>query len=224
MWFYRLTGTSGEPIIVIKCPHIRIENGVPRLSESGRLTTPYTIWHEFNDGLNQPTSPMKTNATNILSLCWISPVTKVRRSPRTTIYVSSHYEQTRILELPAQFLLDFILLLLIRSRSEPAKNLNMDVQPKLKTKPADAANQKARRRRKSLFKKASEYSSECDADIHLVLRMKKSGKIFVLVSNTKDWPLSQHQLVSSLHHRSRRQKGTKLISRSPIILHPFKCL
>ncbi|CAG8220544.1 unnamed protein product [Penicillium nalgiovense] len=70
----------------------------------------------------------------------------------------------------------------------------MDVQPKLKTKPADAANQKARRRRKSLFKKASEYSSECDADIHLVLRMKKSGKIFVLVSNTKDWPLSQHQL------------------------------
>jgi hypothetical protein len=32
----------------------------------------------------------------------------------------------------------------------------------------------------SLFKKASEYSSECDADIDLVLRMKKSGKIFAL--------------------------------------------
>jgi hypothetical protein len=95
---------------------------------------------------------------------------------------------------------------------------------KAENKPSRRSESKARRRRKSLFKKASEYSSECDADIHLVLRMKKSGKIFVLVSNTKDWPLSQHQLVSSLHHRSRRQKGTKLISRSTIILHPFKCL
>jgi hypothetical protein len=44
-------------------------DGVPHLSESGRLTTPCTIWHEFNDGLNQPTSPIKTNAANILSLC-----------------------------------------------------------------------------------------------------------------------------------------------------------
>ena len=148
----------------------------------------------------------------------------MRRSPRTTIYVSSHYDQTRILELPAQFLLDFILLLLVRSRSEPAKNLNMDVQPKLKTNPADAVNQKARRRRKSPFKKASQYSSECDADIHLVLRMKKSGKIFVLASNTKDWPLSQHQLVSSLGHRFCRQKGTNLIPRVLIILHPFLSL
>ncbi|CDM32586.1 unnamed protein product [Penicillium roqueforti FM164] len=66
----------------------------------------------------------------------------------------------------------------------------MDVQPKLKTKPADVANQKACRRRKSLFKKASEYSSEYDADIYLILRMKKSRKIFVLVLNIKDWPLS----------------------------------
>ncbi|CAI7614395.1 unnamed protein product [Penicillium viridicatum] len=72
----------------------------------------------------------------------------------------------------------------------------MDVQPKVRTNPADTVNQKARRRRKSLFKKASAYSSECNADIHLVLRMKKSGKIFVLTSNTKDWPLSQYQLKS----------------------------
>ncbi|CAP79266.1 Pc09g00190 [Penicillium rubens Wisconsin 54-1255] len=124
----------------------------------------------------------------------------MRRSPRTTIYLSSHYYQTRLLKSSAQFLLGFILLLLVRSQSEPAKNLNMDVQPKLKTNPADAVNQKARRRRKSLFKKASEYSSECDADIHLVLRMKKSGKIFVLAPKTKDWPLSQHQLTFSSYH------------------------
>jgi hypothetical protein len=148
----------------------------------------------------------------------------MRRSPRTTFYVSSHYYQTRILESSAQFLLDFIPLLLVRSRSEPAKNINMDVQPKLRTNPADAVNQKARRRRKSLFRKASQYSSECDADIHLVLRMKKSGKIFVLASNTKDWPLSQHQLVSSLGHRFCCEKGINLITRGLITLHPFKCL
>jgi hypothetical protein len=76
----------------------------------------------------------------------------------------------------------------------------------------------------SLFKKASEYSSECDADIDLVLRMKKSGKIFALALNTKDWPLSQHQLVSSLGQRFRRQKGTNLIPRGLIILHQFECL
>jgi hypothetical protein len=154
----------------------------------------------------------------------MSPVTKLRGSPRTTIYLSSHYYQTRLLKSSTQFPLDFILLLLVRSQSEPAKNLDMDVQPKLKTKPADAVNQKARRRRKSLFKKASEYISECDADIRLVLRMKKSGKIFVLASNTKDWPLSQHQLVSSLGRRFRRQRGTNLFPRGLIILHPFKCL
>ena len=77
-----------------------------------------------------------------------------------------------------------------------AIDLNMVVQPKLKTNLADAVNQKARRRRNTLFKKASEYSSECGADIHLVLRMKKSGKIFILTSNSQDWPLSDSQLVS----------------------------
>ncbi|CAG8319956.1 unnamed protein product, partial [Penicillium salamii] len=72
----------------------------------------------------------------------------------------------------------------------------MVVQPKLETNLADAANQKARRRRSTVFKKASEYSSECGANIHLVLRMKKSGKIFILTSNSKNWPLSGSQLVS----------------------------
>ncbi|KAF3010211.1 hypothetical protein E8E15_002219 [Penicillium rubens] len=72
----------------------------------------------------------------------------------------------------------------------------MVVQPKPKTNLPDAVNQKARRKRNTLFKKASEYSSECGADIHLVLRMKKSGKIFILTSNSQYWPLSDSQLVS----------------------------
>jgi hypothetical protein len=72
----------------------------------------------------------------------------------------------------------------------------MVVQPKPKTKLPDAVNQKARRRRNTLFKKAAEYSSECGADIHMVVRMKKSGKIFILTSNSYDWPLSDSQLVS----------------------------
>ncbi|CAG8158755.1 unnamed protein product [Penicillium salamii] len=72
----------------------------------------------------------------------------------------------------------------------------MVVPQKSETNLADAVNQKARRRRRTLFKKASEYSSECGADIHIVLRMKKSGKIFILTSNSEGWPLSQNQLVS----------------------------
>ncbi|CRL30343.1 Transcription factor, MADS-box [Penicillium camemberti] len=72
----------------------------------------------------------------------------------------------------------------------------MVVPQKSETNLADAVNQKARRRRRTLFKKASEYSSECGADIHIVLRMKKSGKIFILTSNSEGWPLSQNQLMS----------------------------
>jgi hypothetical protein len=66
----------------------------------------------------------------------------------------------------------------------------MVVQLKPKTSLADVVNQKARRRRNTLFKKASEYSSECDADIYLILRIKKSRKIFILTSTLNDWPLS----------------------------------
>lgn len=76
-----------------------------------------------------------------------------------------------------------------------AIDLNMVLQPKPKANLPDAINQKARRRRNTLFKKASEYSLECNADIHLVLRMKKSG-IFILTSNSNGWPLSDGQLVS----------------------------
>lgn len=74
--------------------------------------------------------------------------------------------------------------------------LEMSAQFKSQTNVTDAANQKARRRRETLFKKASEYSSECAADIHLILRMKNTGQIYIMTSISEGWPLSQDQLVS----------------------------
>jgi len=55
--------------------------------------------------------------------------------------------------------------------------------------------QKARRRRETLFKKISRYSAECDADVYLSIRMKKTGQIFTIATEAKDWPLSQDDLV-----------------------------
>ncbi|CAG8376840.1 unnamed protein product [Penicillium salamii] len=95
----------------------------------------------------------------------------------------------------------------------------MVVPPKSETNLADAVNQKARRRRRTLFKKASEYSSECGADIHIVLRMKKSGKIFILTSNSKGWPLSDSQIVSLSSLSIGRYGDNNSIPRCLIILH-----
>lgn len=72
----------------------------------------------------------------------------------------------------------------------------MGVQPNSHTNLADAVNQKGRRRRETLFKKASEYCSECGADICLILWVKKTGQIYTLVSESEGWPPSQNQLVS----------------------------
>lgn len=134
------------------------------------------------------------NVTVLQPMCWVLFVTWLQGSLWTTFYLSSHYCQSRRLVeclIPPWSELSTACLLAV-----PSIELNMFVQPKLKTKLSDAVNQKVRRRRSTLFKKASEYSAECGADIHLVLRMKKSGKIFILTSNSKDWPLSDSQLVS----------------------------
>jgi hypothetical protein len=64
---------------------------------------------------------------------------------------------------------------------------------------AKRAYQKLQRRRETLFKKAFEYSNQCDADIQLVVRMKKTGQIFALTSKSKGWPLSAEQLVCQPH-------------------------
>lgn len=68
----------------------------------------------------------------------------------------------------------------------------MIVLLKSETNLADAINQKVCRRQKILFKKVSKYSSEYDANIYIVLCMKKTRKIFILTSNIKDWSLSQN--------------------------------
>jgi SRF-type transcription factor (DNA-binding and dimerisation domain). len=70
---------------------------------------------------------------------------------------------------------------------------------------ADSVSQKARRRRETLFKKASEYCSECAADIQLVLRMRKTGQMYILTSNSEGWPLSEDQLVRYLTHYINRK-------------------
>src|SRR5215469_5155943 len=66
------------------------------------------------------------------------------------------------------------------------------LKKKLKSK-----TQQRSRRRRCLFKKAKEYSTKCDADVFLILRIRKNGQIFFLNSNaTGQWPPSPEQLVS----------------------------
>lgn len=67
--------------------------------------------------------------------------------------------------------------------------------PELTAQKGRLSCQKARRRRETLFKKISRYSAECDADVHLSIRMKKTGQIFTITTEAKDWPLSQDDLV-----------------------------
>ena len=69
------------------------------------------------------------------------------------------------------------------------------VQHALKTSHARRAYQKVQRRKETLFKKAFEYSTQCDADIQLVVRIRKTGQVFTLTSSTKGWPLSAEELV-----------------------------
>jgi hypothetical protein len=66
----------------------------------------------------------------------------------------------------------------------------------LKTSHTRRAYQKVQRRKETLFKKAFEYSIQCDADIQLVVRIRKSGQVFTMTSNSEGWPLSAKQLVS----------------------------
>lgn len=86
----------------------------------------------------------------------------------------------------------------------------MDDSSRSFAKHRSASNQKARRRRKTLFRKLSEYSAECAADIHLSIRMKNSGQIYTLATILEGWPLSQDQLVS-------------LMFAYLLVLNPVKC-
>src|SRR5947209_2868064 len=79
-----------------------------------------------------------------------------------------------------------------------------------------AKRQQQTRRKDSLFKKAREYSLECDAYVYLTIKIKKNGRIFTFNSDsTGEWPLSETQMVR--HPLSERS----LLTESRIItIHP----
>jgi SRF-type transcription factor (DNA-binding and dimerisation domain) len=59
-----------------------------------------------------------------------------------------------------------------------------------------AKRQQQTRRKDSLFKKAREYSLECDAYVYLTIKFKKNGRIFTFNSDsTGEWPLPEAQMV-----------------------------
>ncbi|KAJ5775794.1 uncharacterized protein N7511_000805 [Penicillium nucicola] len=76
---------------------------------------------------------------------------------------------------------------------------------------ARKAYQKGQRRKETLFKKAFEYSTQCDADVQLVVRIRKTGKIFTLTSKSEGWPLSAKQL--DLTHPLPIRKTTDELAR-----------
>ena len=56
----------------------------------------------------------------------------------------------------------------------------------LKTPQSRRDNQKRSRRRDTLIRKAFEYYEECDADVYLVLRIRKTGQIYTVTSKSDD--------------------------------------
>lgn len=48
-----------------------------------------------------------------------------------------------------------------------------------------AKTQQRHRRKKGLFKKAAEFSLECEADVFLAVRIHKTGQIYVLDSSAR---------------------------------------
>jgi hypothetical protein len=59
-----------------------------------------------------------------------------------------------------------------------------------------AKREQQTRRKNNLFKKAYEYSLECDTHIYLAIKIKKNGRIFIFNSDsTGEWPLPEAQMV-----------------------------
>ena len=77
--------------------------------------------------------------------------------------------------------------------------LRMAYKPVAKKRRSDtpkAKNQQKCRRRTGLFKKAYEYGVKCDADVCVVLRVRKNGQIYTYNSDTSGhWPPPQQELV-----------------------------
>ncbi|KAL5041662.1 hypothetical protein BDW71DRAFT_201186 [Aspergillus fruticulosus] len=57
-----------------------------------------------------------------------------------------------------------------------------------------AKSQQRRRRADTLFRKAFEFSQECDADVMLVFRLRKNGQIY-LYNSDEQWFPSRDDLV-----------------------------
>ena len=71
---------------------------------------------------------------------------------------------------------------------------------------ARAKRQQQGRRKESLFKKACEYSAECDAEVYLCVKIKRNGQIFFFNSKkSREWLPSDEQMVG--HSLSRPYKG-----------------
>ena len=77
--------------------------------------------------------------------------------------------------------------------------LKMAYKPVVKKRRSNtpkAKNQQRCRRRTGLFKKAYEYGVECDADVCVVLRIRKDGQIYTYNSDSSGhWPPPQQDLV-----------------------------
>ena len=66
-----------------------------------------------------------------------------------------------------------------------------------------ARRQQCYRRKDSLFKKAYEYSLDCDADVYVCIRIRKNGRVFTLNSDCGEaWPMSDQKLVNYEEIRS----------------------
>ncbi|KAL2846613.1 hypothetical protein BJY01DRAFT_173084 [Aspergillus pseudoustus] len=57
-----------------------------------------------------------------------------------------------------------------------------------KSKKSKAKSQQRRRRGDTLFRKAFEFSQECDADVMLVFRLRKNGQTYIFNSNDRWFP------------------------------------
>ncbi|KAJ5283395.1 hypothetical protein N7505_001375 [Penicillium chrysogenum] len=62
--------------------------------------------------------------------------------------------------------------------------------------------QKQARRRNSLLRKSFEYCRECDADVFMMIRLKRNGQI-LFFNSCAQWPLSREQLAS--HYPTPRE-------------------
>jgi hypothetical protein len=59
-----------------------------------------------------------------------------------------------------------------------------------------AKTQQRARRRRGLFKKAAEYTIECESDVFMVIRTRKNGQIYTFDSSTtEEWLPSLSKLV-----------------------------